>query len=254
MELLLTWPVNAPKANCQNGEALIQAAECSHLTVVQMLLDSNHAPLPCCQKSKAIFESKSGSYGCACDNHNCKPCVEQNKVLHILVNHPKKYSKEKDPQTAADRDLVRAAKRKKYEGRLTLVRMMVESSVFPPSEQAKSLALESVFGKRENFDVVRHLTRSDIKNAARPKGWMLTRAVMNGDAQLLRLLMTCKHPLRGDADDSEALVWAVREGQYETVAMLLECGARPDDQFGLPLQVAEEYGEPEIAALLKSYL
>ena len=42
VRLLLEWKESAPKADVQNGEALVRAAENGHMDVVEMLLEWGH--------------------------------------------------------------------------------------------------------------------------------------------------------------------------------------------------------------------
>ena len=55
IRLLLEWPVDAPRADCQDGEALVMAAFHGHLKVVELLLRwPEHAPRADCQGGRAL--------------------------------------------------------------------------------------------------------------------------------------------------------------------------------------------------------
>ncbi|GAX84763.1 hypothetical protein CEUSTIGMA_g12185.t1 [Chlamydomonas eustigma] len=55
VRLLLEWPVNAARANCLRGQALVYAASNGHLDVVRLLLERpEHAPRADCQNGQAL--------------------------------------------------------------------------------------------------------------------------------------------------------------------------------------------------------
>ena len=63
VQLLLTWPEHAPRADCKDGLALVAAATGGHEKVVRLLLAwPCHAPGAACQDGLASREAANGRY------------------------------------------------------------------------------------------------------------------------------------------------------------------------------------------------
>jgi ankyrin repeat protein len=55
VKMLLEWPRHAPYADCQDGEALMMAAQNGHNSIVKMLLEwPENAPDGSCQEGRAL--------------------------------------------------------------------------------------------------------------------------------------------------------------------------------------------------------
>ncbi len=56
--LLLEWPEHAPRADCQDGWTLVLAAQDGHLDLVELLLGwPVHPPMPHCRDGDALIEA-----------------------------------------------------------------------------------------------------------------------------------------------------------------------------------------------------
>lgn len=86
----------------------------------------------------------------------------------------------------------------------------------------------------------------------------LTEAVLRSDHDAIRQIIAAgADPNEFDDFRMTPLLWAIMRGDLDTVRILLECGADPNvrpNPSDSPLWSAEDdFGMPDIAALLKSY-
>ena len=187
----------APRANCQNGRALVIAAARGHEAIVRLLLEwSQHAPRADCQNGEALLQA-------IVNDHKAIVCLLLKWSKHapridcIIVRLFMEWTQDV-PRIEYSDELL-------HERGAEYIDTLIHD--WDNREKNITLLLEcSKYAPRKYFQV----------------GKAFVQASRKGYIQFVRLLLESKYAPRADYKDGEALVQAALNGHKHIVRLLLE--------------------------------
>jgi hypothetical protein len=200
---LLTMPIGAPRADCMNGDAFLNAVFHGHTEIVRLLLDwPEHAPKADCLSGEALmYATESG----------------RDDMVRMLLEWPKNAPR----ADSMDGQAFRIAADKGY---IVIARLFLEWHEHAPLPDCFNYNAILWAADSGHIDIVRmllawptHVPRADVYED------VLRIAAQKGDVNIARLILEWPNLTpTPDCCDGDVIMRAAQGGHVEMIRMLLD--------------------------------